>query len=86
MSRRTADGDPPGGWTPQEVLPVESALLAYTSGVAYQAFAEGEWGSIVPGAAADLVWLAADPRSTAPLDLPDIAVRATYLNGRPVYP
>lgn len=85
VSRRTADGDPPGGWTPEEVLPIESALRAYTSGVAYQAFAEGEWGSIVPGAAADLVWLDGDPRTTPPLALPGIAVRATYLNGHPVY-
>jgi predicted amidohydrolase YtcJ len=85
VSRRTCDGDPPGGWMPREILPIETALRAYTSGVAYQAFAEGKWGTVAPGAAADLVWLAGDPRSTAPLDLPGIAVRATYLNGREAY-
>jgi predicted amidohydrolase YtcJ len=84
-SRRTADGDPEGGWTPQEILPVERALGAYTAGVAHQAFAEGQWGAITPGASADLVWLDSDPRTTPPLEIPAIRVRATYLTGRPRY-
>ncbi|WP_374157847.1 amidohydrolase [Mycobacterium sp. G7A2] len=85
VSRRTADGEPEGGWTPQEILPVEQALSAYTAAVAAQAFAENRWGRILPGAAADLVWLNRDPRRTAPLELPHIGVRATYLQGEPVY-
>jgi predicted amidohydrolase YtcJ len=85
VSRLTADGEPEGGWTPQEIIPIDRALSAYTAGVAYQAFAENTWGTITPGASADLVWLDRDPRSTPPLQLPDIAVRATYLCGRPVY-
>jgi hypothetical protein len=74
-----------GGWTPQEILPVERALGAYTAGVANQAFAEGHWGTIAAGATADLVWLAADPRATPPEELADIRIRATYLSGRSVY-
>lgn len=84
-SRQTAEGDPEGGWVPQEILGVEHALSAYTSGVAHQAFADGQWGAIAPGASADLVWLDKDPRTTPPLELPTIGVRATYLAGRPVY-
>ena len=75
----------PGRWTPQEILTVERALTAYTAGVAKQAFAEGQWGTITPGASADLVWLDRDPRATPPLELPDVRVRATYLRGRSVY-
>ena len=85
VSRRTADGEPEGGWTPQEILPVEQALSAYTAAVAAQAFAENRWGRMLPGAAADLVWLDRDPRRTAPLELPHVGVRATYLQGEPVY-
>lgn len=85
VSRRTADGEPEGGWTPQEILPVEQALSAYTAAVAAQAFAENRWGRMHPGAAADLVWLDRDPRRTAPLELPHVGVRATYLQGEPVY-
>jgi predicted amidohydrolase YtcJ len=84
-SRQTVEGDPEGGWVPQEILGVEQALTAYTAGVAHQAFADGQWGAIAPGASADLVWLDSDPRTTPPLELPTIGVRATYLAGRPVY-
>ena len=85
-SRRTVEGYPPDGWTPQEILPIATALSGYTAGVAYQAFAENTWGSIIPGASADLVWLDRDPRTTPALDLPSITVRGTYLQGRPAYP
>jgi predicted amidohydrolase YtcJ len=84
-SRRTETGDPEGGWTPQEILPIEQTLAAYTAGVAYQAFAEGNWGIIAPGASADLVWLDRDPRLTPVLDIPAVAVRATYLRGHSAY-
>ncbi|HEY5148939.1 MAG TPA: amidohydrolase, partial [Mycobacterium sp.] len=57
VSRRTAEGDPEGGWTPHEIVPIELALSSYTGAVSYQAFAEGNWGRITPGASADLVWL-----------------------------
>jgi len=85
VSRQTADGFPAGGWTPAERLPLEYALSAYTSAVAYQAFAEHSWGTIAAGFDADLVWLDRDPRSVPVLELPGVTVRATYLRGRPVY-
>jgi predicted amidohydrolase YtcJ len=74
-----------GGWTPQEIMSVDRALSAYTAGVAEQAFAEGQWGTITPGASGDLVWLDSDPRATPPSELPDVRIRATYLSGRSVY-
>jgi predicted amidohydrolase YtcJ len=82
VSRRTPQGDPTGGWTPHEILSVERALLAYTAGVAEQAFAEGTWGRLVAGASADLVWLDRDPRETPALELPEVRVRGTFLRGR----
>jgi len=85
VSRCTEDGEPDGGWTPHEILPIERSLSAYTAGVANQAFAEGNWGVIAPGASADLAWLDRDPRSTPALELPAVAVHATYLNGEPAY-
>jgi predicted amidohydrolase YtcJ len=84
-SRRTADGEPEGGWTPHEILPIERALSAYTAGVAHQAFAENRWGVIAGGHDADMVHLERDPRSTPPLELPGVGIRATYLRGVPVF-
>ena len=85
VSRRTADGDPAQGWIPEEILPIERALIAGTAGVAEQAFAERLWGQITPGASADLLWLDRDPRLTPPLDIPALRVCATYLQGRQAF-
>jgi len=85
VSRRTAEGDPEGGWTPHEIVPIELALSSYTGAVSYQAFAEGNWGRITPGASADLVWLERDPRSTPALELPAVPIRATYLRGQSAF-
>ena len=81
VSRQTAEGDPAGGWTPEEILTIERSLGAYTAGVAKQAFAEGLWGRLARGASADLVWLDRDPRETPALELPGLRIRGTYLRG-----
>jgi predicted amidohydrolase YtcJ len=82
VSRQTADGDPEGGWTPEEILTIERALSAYTAGVAEQAYAEAVWGRLVAGASADLLWLDRDPRETPALELPAIGIRGTYVRGK----
>ena len=85
VSRRTAEGSPDGGWTPHEIVPIERALSSYSGAVSYQAFAEHNWGRIMPGASADLVWLDHDPRSTPALELPALPIRATYLRGESAF-
>ena len=85
VSRCTTEGQPQGGWTADEILPIEQALGAGTAGVAYQAFAEKDWGTITPGSSADLVWLDRDPRTTAPLDIPAVRVLRTYLRNNVVF-
>jgi predicted amidohydrolase YtcJ len=82
VTRQTAAGDPPSGWTPEERLTPAEALAAYTSGVAYQAFEEDHWGRLTVGQRADLVALSSDPMSTHPLAWPEITVLATWLGGR----
>lgn len=84
-SRQTEDGDPAGGWTPHEIVPIDRALHHYSTAVAYQAFADRAavgWGEIAVGASADLVLFARDPRSAAPHELPRIPILATYLAGQ----
>jgi predicted amidohydrolase YtcJ len=74
-----------GGWTPHEIMSVERAMSAYTAGVARQAFAERQWGTITPGSDADLVWLDRDPRSIPAADLGAVRVVGTYMRGDRVY-
>jgi hypothetical protein len=75
------DGEP---WMPEECITVDDALLAYTAGVAFQA-GDGTAGTIRPGARADLVWLAADPRTVDPMTIETIAVRGTWAGGQRVW-
>ena len=81
VSRQTIEGEPEGGWTPEEIVTIERAMSAYTAGVAQQAFAAGVWGRLAPGMSADLLWLDRDPRDAPASDLPGLGVRATYLRG-----
>lgn len=71
-------------WMPQECLTVEEALLAYTSGVAFQA-GDDSAGQIRPGARADLVWLATDPRAVDPMQIENIKVLGTWADGQRVW-
>ena len=85
VTRQTADHVPASGWIPDERVDVETALAAYTSGVAHQAFAEQEWGRLLPGMRADLTLLSANPMQVQNDGLADIEVLGTWLAGRPTY-
>ncbi|MBP2387832.1 amidohydrolase [Paeniglutamicibacter kerguelensis] len=87
-SRTTTDGDPDGGWVPEQIIGIEDALDIYTRGTAFQGFADAHpapWGTLAPGHSADLVWLGQDPRTAAPAELPGNPVIATYLAGQATY-
>ena len=84
-TRADADGNPPGGWRPQEKLSPEEALRGFTLDAAYAGFAEGEVGSLEPGKRADFVILGEDPLAVPPGQLRTLNVRATYVDGKPVY-
>ncbi|MBY0441729.1 MAG: amidohydrolase [Mycobacteriaceae bacterium] len=70
---------------PDERLTVDQAIRAQTLDAAWQLFADDIVGSLEVGKYADLVVLSADPRTTAPEEISDLVVRATFLAGRQVY-
>ncbi len=85
VTRQTADGEPPEGWTPDQRLTLEQALAAYTTGTAHQAFEEPGTGTLVPGARADACLLATDPATVEPPAVAGIPVLGTWLAGREVF-
>ncbi|WP_120522501.1 amidohydrolase [Arthrobacter celericrescens] len=85
VTRQTTDHLPEGGWLPNERVDVETALEAYTAGVAHQAFAEQAWGRLQPGMSADLVLLAADPAALPAERIAGVEVLGTWLAGRPTF-
>ena len=85
VHRQMPDRTPPGGWIPQEKISIEEALQAYTSAVAYQAFAENSRGKILPGYVADFIVIESDPRTLEPHDVGAIKIQATYRKGECLY-
>jgi predicted amidohydrolase YtcJ len=67
---------------PDETIPVEEALRAYTVAGAFACHWEDSLGSLTPGKLADLVVLGDDPRRVDTSRIGDVEVVATYVNGR----
>ena len=84
VTRQMTEGEFLDPWMPEERLSVEQALAAYTSGVAFQAGDE-RGGVLRPGARADVVLLAADPRHVPELEIEAIEVLGTWCDGHRVH-
>jgi hypothetical protein len=82
ISRQGADGQPAGGWQPQERLTLAQALTAYTAGAAYAMFAEDRLGRIGPGKKADFLFIDRDPTTASPDALRQTKVLETWINGQ----
>jgi predicted amidohydrolase YtcJ len=85
VSRTTAEGQPHGGWMPEQCVSVETALATYTRGGAYAQFAEKTLGTIEPGKFADIIVLSNDPFKTKPTELHSLRVLKTVFNGSVLY-
>lgn len=82
VTRQGPDGQPFGGWQPQERVTREEALAAYTVNGAYAGFAEGRFGRLVRGERADFLLVDRDPLLTAPSELRETKVLQAWVNGR----
>ncbi len=85
VTRQTLDGEPEGGWFPEERVSPETALRAYTVNNAYAEGAEHEKGRIRPGYLADLVVLDRSPLEVPPSDIKDLRVLYTVVGGDVIY-
>ncbi|MGC8741791.1 MAG: amidohydrolase [Candidatus Sumerlaeaceae bacterium] len=85
VTRQDLEGQPPYGWYPEERLPLEQALAAYTVGSAQAAGKHLLMGTLQPGKYADFVVLDEDPWHVAPTDLRNLSVAQTYFAGECVY-
>jgi len=85
VSRQDRQGNPDGGWFPNQRLTRAEALRSWTIEGAYAAFQETTKGSIEPGKFADFVVLSDDIMQIAPARIPTARVTMTVVNGRVVY-
>jgi predicted amidohydrolase YtcJ len=85
ISRQDINGQPPGGWFPEERVTLEQALSAYARGAAYAGFADEKIGALDPGKWADFVILDRDPTKVNPQELARTQVLETWVAGKKVW-
>ncbi len=88
ITRQDKDGQPAGGWYPEQKMTPEEAVRGYSTWAAFASFAEGEAGQLAAGRLADLSALSVDPMTlgaTSPGALLAGNVRLTVVNGKVVF-
>ena len=85
VSRRDIEGQPPGGWLPEQRLSFDQALNAYTRGSAYAGFAEEKIGALDPGKWADFVVVDRDVSKVSVPELYRAQVLETWVGGKKVW-
>jgi predicted amidohydrolase YtcJ len=85
VNRTTTNGEPEGGWYPEQKISVHEALEAYTINNAVAAFEGDIRGSIRAGKLADITVIDRNLLEIDPADILDMAIEMTIVDGRVVY-
>jgi predicted amidohydrolase YtcJ len=85
ITRMDKNGNPAGGFYPEQVLSRRDALMGMTYWGAYANFEETEKGSLETGKAADFVILTKDIMEIGPEEILKTFVEKTFLDGIEVY-
>ncbi|MGB3542322.1 amidohydrolase [Rubrivirga sp.] len=82
VTRRQKNGEPQGGWLPEQAVTAEEALRAYTVWPARSSGIEDRTGTLETGKWADLTVLDLDPLTTSPDDLLSGSAVMTIVGGK----
>ncbi|MEX1010771.1 MAG: amidohydrolase [Balneolaceae bacterium] len=85
VTRMDHDGQPEGGWYPEQSMTLEEAFRAFTVDAAWSAHQEEILGSLEPGKWADFILLDRDPFSVPAEELWQVDVLETWVAGEQVY-
>ncbi len=85
VTRQDHQGQPPGGWYPDQRLTPAEAIRGFTKDAAYAAFEETSRGTIEPGKLADFTIVDGDLLTMPAADLWKAKVRYTIVGGQVVY-
>jgi hypothetical protein len=87
VSRMDPQGQPPGGWFPEQRLSLEQALHGFTVAAAYAGFAEDRLGTLERGRFADFVLIDRDIFAGAtPEQIRETKVLETWIAGTKAWP
>jgi len=85
VTRMDHEGNPPGGWYPNEALTREEALRAFTVDAAYAAHQENVLGTLEKGKWADFILIDKDYFKAPAIEIWDTKVLETWVAGKKVY-
>jgi predicted amidohydrolase YtcJ len=87
ISRQDAQGEPPGGWLPEQKISLLQAFAAYTRGGAFAAFEENRLGTLERGKLADFLFIDRDifVDGATPRQIRETRVLETWVGGRKVW-
>ncbi|MFD1018403.1 amidohydrolase [Thalassobacillus hwangdonensis] len=85
VNRMDLQGNPEGGWMPQEKISVNDAFSAFTHVPAELEYQELHKGKVEEGFQADLVLLDQHPYKVAPEEMKELNVLTTWSRGKVVY-
>jgi len=85
VTRQDHQGQPPGGWYPQQKMTVLEALRAFTLDAAYASHDEAARGTLEPGKWADFILVDRDIIAGNPADIWKTKVLETWVGGKRVY-
>jgi predicted amidohydrolase YtcJ len=85
LTRQTREGEPVGGFVPNERISLEDTIKAYTLGAAFAGRREKTEGSLEAGKLADLIVLSQDLFRVEPDQVAETEVLLTMVGGKVVY-
>ncbi len=85
VTRQDEQGDPPGGWHPDQRLTMEETLRAFTRGSAFASFDDDRLGTLEIGKRADVTVVDRDLFRVAPEDVLQSDITETIIDGEIVY-
>jgi len=85
LTRQTSEGEPVGGFIPQQRLSLEDTIRGYTLGAAFAGRREKTEGSLGPGKLADFILIDRDLFKIEPSEIDKTEVLLTVVGGKVVY-
>ncbi len=85
VTRQDREGQPPGGWRPDQAMTFRQAFAGFTVDAAHAGLMESKVGSLETGRWADFILLDRDPFTISPMELHQVVVEETWLAGQRVF-
>jgi predicted amidohydrolase YtcJ len=85
VSREDEQGQPQGGWLPEQKVTMAQAFSGFTRDAAFASFAEDRLGSLERGRIADFLFIDRDIFAVPPREIRETRVLETWMAGRKVW-